>query len=641
MNNKRKYTILILLFICFSTLISCVDDLESCVGNEEQGEFINGYSLKLAVTLDNMGGTRRANNLNEINPMKEWEDYIDPQKFRVLFFNDKEQFLFESKSRWIKQLAPTENGFSQWLVSIPMYSYGNDVEYNWDWDSIRTALTTKKFRIAILANRPEQEYYPGFNNTGLDKDPRWFDNTGPHWKRNHTSWGAKEKDTIKTIMDLHHCQYDPIYHGKSYDVDKDSDEDYYDFIAGDYNLNSLGLETDDYKSKRPKMGATSSWVHWGDKDNVKTYKGERLDSYDNDYPSTDTVRYTILPDQKHPIPMYGIQVFDPIKNWIKGTPFNLSKITENQTSDYTFKSIALLRSVVKLELCILKSLFGDKKPPLVTLWYSNIYSRCEPLDIWTPTEEIWKDHNNGCEWEAIMDYGLISSAKINLGNTNRNSDTKNNYQKTVSWFYGVWKEHQWPFLQSNGAPAPFVDNSGGTLPDYPQIFNTCIQRNKIVICNEKGDLSDKYNDDYWHYIVYTGERNMIDPNKLPATSGTNYAISWMFKDGRYSGQNSQYYFIPIADYETSTTNKEARKCFGPYSRSSDFTKSQLPGNMNSYANTLRNNITSQDEWPWPLLRNHVYRIIIGRPDNRLNRATGESVFSIQSEESYSESLVAE
>lgn len=663
-------TIFILLFVCFASLTSCIDDLESCVDDEVQRELAKGYSLNLTVTLDNFGGngdTRaETRGLSSANPMKQWEDYIDPEKFRVLFFNDKDQFLFESKSRWVKQLAPL-NGYSQWLVSVPMFSYGNDVEENWDWDAIRDALTGKNgekyFKIAILANRPEKEFIPAFSQTGFGQGTStWIDNRGPYWKRNHTAWGAEAGDTIRKIFDLHHCQYDPVYHAKSAHDAGVGTDNFYDFIMGDYDLDANGKTTDTYVDKKPKMGATVSFLYWGDPDDSgKTaYDGEEVQQdYDGDYPTisaTQKPKYAIRPDKDHPIPMYGVQNFDVITHWVKGTPFNLSQIAENQSKSYNFKSISLLRSVVKLELCIRKDLFGgdSKKPPLVTLWYSNVYSRCEPMDVWTPTEDIWKPHDSGCEWKDIMEYGLFCSAKPTVGGTIRNSDDVKNFQKTMTWFYGAWIDKGWTFKRSKDSqPKDDVDAviAGGDVPEYPRIFNSCIQRNKMVICNKKGDLTDEYQDEYWHYVVYTGERNMLDPNEIPQMSQKFYTVTWMFKDGRYSGNNKRYYFIPIADYTGAQTY--ARQSFGPYNIAShdlpkvdkkigyNSSKDKAGQDINTYATNIFNNVavTDKGNMPWPLLRNHHYRIIIGSPSG--SRTRGEDGFTIRSDEFYSESLKAE
>lgn len=668
MDNKKTYNILAFLFACLAVLTSCIDDVESCL-DEIPEDITKGYSLNLTVTLDNMGGTRAG---EESNPMKEWEDYIDPEKFRVLFFNDQEEFLFESKSRWIKQLAPTADGFAQWLVSVPMFSYGNDVQENWNWEEIRTALTTKKFKIAILANRPEKEYYPGFSETGLPSQKDWIDNTGPYWGKDDTSWGGK---TPKKLFDLHHCQHDWLYHGKSWDetvAEKDKDGNpkiqdvldgfkapghFYEFIMEDYDAAN-------YQDSEPKMGATSSWVAWElDKDGSeisknKFYPKQMDNNFQISHNDNNFIRKTVLPSAKRPIPMYGVQEFLPITNWIKGTPFNLSQITTGkQQTGYTFQSIALLRSVVKLELLLSKQLFPEKSK-FVTLWYSNIYARCEPMDVWTSTKDLWKEHIEGqCEWFNIIKYGPVVSATTQVGGTQRKTNSKENWQKIMTWFYGAWTEEgpdgnlRWDFSK-HGYTKSKVEATD-ELP-YPRIFNTCVQRNKTVLCTEEeGDLSDEYNDGYWHYVVYTGERNMVDPNNLGLLKDKNsYATCWIFKDE--SKTPAKFYAIPIASYDDGK-NQTARGCFGPYNYADFGTGSSLDlpkknttdtslNGMYTYGNDVRdlgttatkNRSNEASEWPWPLMRNHVYRITIGQAGaTRTNTAED---FFVTSEDLHSESL---
>ena len=679
--NNIKNIILTVLF-GFMALTSCIDEDFSLSGDKDYDipEGIKeGYSINLVVTLDKMGGTRAASSYNPLE-LEEIENYIDPEKFRVLFFTTNEEknediFLFESKSRWVKKLVPGSI-HSEWLVSIPVFTYGNDIfdydieyvneegktvtrkaegkEKEWDWETIREALTTKPFKIAILANRPELDYYPKLS--GIDIGAHWYDNKGPYWY---------PKDTgKKDVFDLHHCQYDPMYHGKSA-IDLNSEElgkigkseteigiGFYDFIMDDWDKNVTSKLEDAYKNMKPKMGATASWVNHKDRRRLPAGSPEGLTKDNSDY------AYAILPSYEYPIPMYGIQKFDPIKNWTKGTPFNVSNMiqgSDGDASEYNFNTISLLRSVVRLDLLIPKASY--ERPNLVGLFYPNIYSRCEPMDVWTPTDDIWEDdHENDCEWNDIMDYGLIVSANEKQGGTNaqgstiRNADDKFNFQNTISWFYGAWREKGWHFRNSEDKDLTPIDAEAIGL-SYPKIFNPCVQRNKFVIssmCSTPrteenpdpkpdpgiyGDVSDLYNDDYWHFVTYTGERNMLDANRIPLQghqNQTSYAVTWMFKDVK----KDQYFCIPIADY--SKPQQYATDCFGPYVNADWNNSSNLPGKnsgvsstqIKDYANTLRDNVPARgqqftdekhkgeeprDEMPWPLLRNHIYRITVTGP----------------------------
>lgn len=632
-----KYTVLSILF-ALVTLASCIDDdVQTCIDNSNLTEgYTDGYAINFTVTLDKMGGNRA----QTVSLLEERENYIDPEKFRVLFFDRQERFLFESKSRWVKQLSPTGDGV-EWLVSVPMYTLGNDEQYNWNWEEIRRVLTGEDlydkdsegnyiyhesvrkekddkgepvpaFKIAILVNRPGEEWCPDFDKNNVEE--HWFDNSGPYWEASDTRWdqsGKFKTEGTKKIFDLHHCQPDPIYHAKNHK--EKVNMHYYSFIQDE--------ESDD---GIPLMGSTSSWVEWKE---GKGYNGinpqEILEESFPHASDKDNIKYTLLPTIEHPIPMYGVQDFYPIKNWVKGTPFNLSQLIDNQTgvgnAPYEFRSISLLRSVVKLELLIPKTI----KPTIVTLWYSNIYARCEPMDVWTPTDQIWEeDHENDCEWKDIMNYGPVCS-KV-MGGGIRNKDDIPNFQKTMSWFYGAWAEKgpdgkpRWDFKKAANGFA-MVSETNNTK--YPHIFNTCIQRNKIVACNMNyqeyggGDVTDLYNDDYYHYVVYTGERNINDPNDLPETIKNAYAVTWMFNDKN----TGYYYFVPIADYSKGK-NTTAQACFGPYT-SAEIVKDGSPQlgkndnyNVYEYGNALKD-VNSVDEMPWPLLRNHVYTLTVTVPES--------------------------
>lgn len=634
-----KHTLLLMMLALFA-LVSCIDDdLDLCEDNVgEIPEYIKeGYSLNVVVTLDKMGGdlsTRAENEETRENPMEYWENYIDPEKFRVLVFNDKDQLLFESKSRWVKQFD-AEN---RWLVSVPVFTYGDDLYEHedikeWPWEEIRDALTKSSFKIAILANRPEMEWYPGkLKSTDPDAEG-WIDNTGPHW----TPSDYLKKD----VFDLHHCQYDPIYHGKS------SSAGYYDFIMGNWwedEKKTPTWSTDTVKANggiKPEMGATSSWVEWG---TITDSHGWGK-------------RHTILPSQTHPIPMYGIQRFDHIdpKVWQKGTPFNLSTDIpgDNLNGEYEKRSISLLRSVVKLELLI--PVNGvSKKPGFVGLCYSNIYARCEPLNVWDPTDEVWKRQHNGklnldknvpcADMSSLLRYGPI--AKSFTGNA------KTAYQNRISWLYGIWyKYKKWGEKQIVKVP---VVPEGANTP-YPEIMNSCIQRNTVIICDDNGDLSYNYpspnnnktnhsyrysNDGYYHYVAYVGERNLNDPSDLgnmgDPGGGKPTVIYWIFNIGttkyglpitNYDNPNNPIYSHTYTDtFVENTTDPKAVESVSAIN--SPYMKDIMVLENEDGRNT--------DNLPWPLIRNHVYRLTL---DKKPTRSTGDAEgFIIKSEDLHSKSL---
>lgn len=636
-----KHKVLLILLACF-TLASCIDDdFVVCEDVDDLGipeDFKKGYSLTMKVTLDRMGGTRATTTAD----LEAIENYINPEKFRVLFFDHNDRFLFESKSRWVKMLTPDTKD-AEWLVSVPLFTYGNDVyegaeNTEWNWEAIKKSLTSNEFKIAILANRHDYEWYPGFENTGFGNVEGWLDNTGPHWTPDDTG--------KKTIFDLHHCQYDAVYHGKS------EATGFYDFIAENYYKKENGIDdASSYAEYRPQMGATSSWAEWDHKvtdNSLVAAKYNKTNYNDGKWVTVNNnerrpVRRFRHPSQDHPIPMYGVQRFDKIEGWSKGTPFNLSKFfaDENPKYDddkkYKYKNISLLRSVVKIELKIPKdkTAGGADKPEVVGLYYSNLYARCEPMDVWTPTDILWKEqHPDGTDWsnavlnknakckdtKALLTYGPIATA----------GSGKLDYQRKISWLYGAWLdinpstgESWWDFdPKPDGGDVPggrfdfdadFVQETANT--PYPRIFNSYIQRNNAMICEDNVLVEDE---DFWHYVVYLGERNINDPSKLSNMgedkSGAPTLMYWIF------AWNDMLYGLPITDYDNpdnpvynynyrqeinySTTNPS----------SADYmVLSGVTDMTGDYAIAMMTEKNSAN-YPWPLIRNHVYTLTLTSSD---------------------------
>lgn len=741
-----KYKVLAFLFACVA-MTSCVDDIESYVDDNEMPEFFtDGYALNLTVTLDNMGGTRVDGDVTDsydANRLKELENYIDPEKFRILFFDREERFLFESKSRWVKQLQSVvsndQTSFSQWLVSVPLYDYGNDEKEHWKWDEIRKVLTgedmdedirhynsenntftsgykssylastvkaaleaekkgeqTFAFKIAILVNRPNMEWNMGINgryaksadgddilvyDPAVDKEVPiapitpggWSITNGPDWNVDNTRWGAEEQDR-KTVFDLHHCQYDPIYHGKSYSDrmgtvfanDPGGRWEYKgreDYVQGSNPPRKFTDRTKDpywyynYQVydfvEKPKGGnqllggATSTWVDWSNNDAVtrsvtikaktnSTESGQRKDV-------TTGYRKYIPLSQDHPIPMYGIQNFNKIRNWTKGTPFNLSEIIDGEAEDdYDYKSISLLRSVVKLELIL------PNEPEWVLMWYSNVYARCEPMDVWTPTDELWegedhkgKEHPSGetgntCEWYNIVKYGAVSRSGDPTTDTKTEDESVTAYQQRLSWFYGVWDEDgpdgqpRWDF-QGSGFKGTIGDDAPSEVKrKYPRIFNSCIQRNATVYCDK--DLMYIENGLY-HYVVYTGERNMNDPATITNIgndgNGAPTICYWMVK----FPNNDNVYSIAFADHQETGT--PTYRILDIYHTDVNNKSNKLKSDMSPYEKAVQSGSTK----PWPLMRNHVYRITVTSVNG--TRSGEGGTMDIKTETFHSKSLKAE
>ena len=665
MNNMKlsckKYFFFLLLFVFAGAVSSCIYEEVPVEEEDETTVRENGDVINITVTLDRMGGAQTkavtAAYLEEI------EDYVDPEKLRVLLFDSEDKFLFESKSRWIKQLDNTAS-HSVWSVSIPLYSFGNDSSYDWEWGKIREKLTTGQFKVAILANRPDREWNMGIlkkdeNNDDIPGEYHvlngWFGSNGPYWTRkNSVVYDGDDKD-VKDVFDLHHCQYDPIYHGKNYyttlpranttEVDYSNHNfDFYGSVTGPDNPEERDPE-------RPLMGATSSWVDWGQNDDVRDPQGWKF-------------RKNKYPDKEYPIPMYGIQSFNPLSGWKKGTTVNL-----NRTED---KPVSLLRSVVRLELVVPKDAAAH-----VLLFYSNIYARCEPMDVWTPTDVLWttpSTHATECEWTLVKDFGRMTIQgdpyrENNLVTLGSIAGSKQTYQERLSWLYGIWrKEKDWSFDNADTETKKTYEinsyfdkkypDKEGTEDRFVRIFNPCTQR--VTALYVEKAYSDGIND---HYIVYTGERNVNDASNLGQMgntgSGNPTILYWTLVDDtektKIAGSKTKYYYqtfsLPIVNY--SEAGAVAAVTHTGY-----VMKGQTPGNgtkeepdtsenddssstgMGLYLQDVHNNSIAAKYWPLPLLRNHVYQLTLGGTTAVATRSgdAGKTDISVRLDHRYTEDI---
>ena len=647
------------------------------MGEEDDSGFVvEGNAIKFSITLDPMGGDD-----GYYNPNKDLENYIDPDKVRVLFFTEDDKFLFESKSRWIKKSSSAENtGFYKWEVLVPFFTHGNDQvnEYDWPWEDIREYMTTKPFKIAILANRPDREWNLGimtkaasdaagagqtkFEPTDTLVQYGWFGNHGPYWTKANTYKmdGSTPEADIRDVFDLHHCQYDPIYDGKNWDNEaygRELEEKPGVILQGQY----IGFydHIAEMHGQQPWMGATSSWINWGTNDNIRTgWDGEPAEIGSANYNSNwNGVRNAAELTKEHPIPMYGIQLYAPLTSWEEGTTFNLGrdesdykydgeleicKKREQDVDGWKDRAVSLLRSVVKLELILPSNI----DPEYVAICYTNIYARCEPADTWTPTEDIWdEDHYDDCEWKYIQNYGPMAYNGAPV-----NSDGKSNYrdiytyQKRLSWLYGVWKEKGWKFISKNkGKPvqAPNGDKDfgledvvnedgsngalnaptpGGELK-YPRVFNSCIQRNNNVHVPKYMRHQDTEGN--YHYIVYMGERNVNDPTNLSRMgnrgSGNPTVIYWQL-----ATKSGTLYSFNLNDSPTVLENPLSYMT-GPNNKRFP----AAPGS--SMVNQIETKVMDGDIKNWPLVRNHVYRIWVNgttKPDGTKPYARSSSPLNI-------------
>lgn len=358
----------------------------------------------------------------------------------------------------------------------------------------------------------------------------------------------------------------------------------------------------------------------------------------------DVDRRGILPSKDYPIPMYGIQDFDPIgEYWEPGVLFNLSQFNNAQKQGYSYRNISLLRSLSRVEVRLLKSEF-PKKPAHVFLRSTNRSARMTPVDFFTPTDIIWNGFNSSSssdikrlqnyilagnlneqhiientpgikgEIDNIMQYGPIYiGTDANQGQSDKQK--LDEYRKTTAWPFGIW-EKQWGWDWNRGTE--YVDyfdsyqvgqtraHTGQVVPEYPRILHTRISRSDYVRLTEVEDPT------YWHYIIYVPEKNITDadnPGNI-ADRPKIIHIELRFNGGLPEKENDEDNLVDNFD-----DNSAYRLYFTEGGRANlgsfDFTGRE---SWDKYEYDW--NIASQH---WPIMRNHEYIFTVtGSLNNRAN-----------------------
>ena len=687
---KRIYYYIATLLVLASVLAGCKDETfpQTSTSTEDFNieAFSDGYSLAFDMTLDPLGGEVTTRGENDASTegytdkdIQEWENYVDPEEFRVFFFDSQDRFLFESRTRWFAPVKSHDGG-NRWRLGIPMFQYLSDnydpnisgrldesIDEAYNWEKIIEIMKSEPFKVAVMANRPFDIMLPNLSDLAdAEKTVSTWGKNGPFWSPQNSVASydfpdsEENKAKIKRIFDFHHCQYDPIYENKSTKA-----SNCYDFImSSDY------ATLDDGTTKLvPYMGGVSSWFHSkrtriNSNDGNRTYyfyklpKGQILDQVLNGAFKEEQVE----PEPKNQyIPMYGIQQFAPVSTWKKGTTYNLSQQTGSQTGEYDYKSISLLRSVVKLELRI-PMYDNDGEEVHVNNQWAEIYAnnfmaRCEPMDVWTPTNEIWSNnHTVDCEWLYIRKYGLYADY----------GGSGYDFRKRLSWIYGAWQDSEaaWDFGGYGYSIAEEDPQKQGIK--YPRIFNPITQRVTVAFITDcylpikvyknnetTGEKIIDKKQSFHRWIVYCGEKNVNDPNTLSDLTTLGCINFFRIEVRRGNSTSATIYNLPITDYSKSTNPIYAKDgnnykylmiTGGTYSENNGIkggsviqdVSSSYPDEMQRYYNEVQQqNATNTDLHPYPLLRNHHYRLTVSFGDrNDINvevmdgekRSVGDIIF---------------
>ena len=307
----------------------------------------------------------------------------------------------------------------------------------------------------------------------------------------------------------------------------------------------------------------------------------------------DTDRIGIEPSEENPIPMYGVQNFTKLGNdWEEGTTFDISAARGQED----VKPISLIRSLAKVEVYL------PQKAKHIYMRSMNRTSRCEPIDVQTPTNDLWsQNHKNGeCEWFNIQAYDPGLKYYGEDSPPSKEKGELSEYKNWLSWFYGSWQEWEWDFSKKNvTVPASY------NTPKYPHLFYPDINRSDFCHLIYVGYVAGKGH----KYILYMPEKNISDPNYVG------------FKTSIPKVAHIEY------RYDNNTDNLEDNECHRIY-----FTNYTLDTSLGPINNYIKN--VSKDGYEiyernegviyggnimgevnhlqlhWPIMRNHIYEFIV-------------------------------
>ncbi|MCH5230076.1 MAG: hypothetical protein J1F12_08825 [Muribaculaceae bacterium] len=356
----------------------------------------------------------------------------------------------------------------------------------------------------------------------------------------------------------------------------------------------------------------------------------------------ETDREGVVPNANQGIPMYGVQDFEPIGDWQRGTTFNLPG------------TVSLIRALAKVEVYIQAS-FGE--PRHVYMRNMNRAARCEPIDVHTSTNVIWNNlrndgtpaspsyssthDNDHCEWFRIQKYG--ASYRSGVDNTREYSDW-------LSWFYGSWQtgneepeEIHWKsegdqasyrYSNSQGRWVPSTTLKGWQKSSFnyskytdqiqdmedktpPHVFNPYIYPS--LFCRFLFEGFDTQGGGYYKYVLYIPEKNIDDPataGKMNATPRVPHIEYRFYPPTTYNAEGEA-----VADlYSNTEYNLDDNQCYRIYFTNYGYdTQHDLPKENTKFKNgtVMRDQYDNYEKstdnlsYHWPIMRNHVYKFYVG------------------------------
>lgn len=351
----------------------------------------------------------------------------------------------------------------------------------------------------------------------------------------------------------------------------------------------------------------------------------------------ETDREGVAPSNLQGIPMYGVQNFEPISDWQRGTTINLDK------------KVSLIRALAKIEVHIKKD-FGE--PKHVYMRGMNRAARCEPMDVQTPTDKIWKathdyslNHDTqNCEWFRIMDYGPAYGKVSDDG-----------YKDWLSWFYGSWQYKEYAESdgyetirwKTSGVNADYrrdrdkgyyvptaamkgwnddggIYNYASDAPEPPHVFNPYMYRSDFCSFLKIDGETTHSDGNYYKYVLYVPEKNIDDPATVGRMSSDPKVphIEYRFAPPEVSGDPDNYDSSAYVDDPFSNTeyNLDDNDCYRIYFTNYGGSTTGINGPINTELKDQNWWRYTYDEYErsnerlskhWPIMRNHIYKLYVG------------------------------
>ena len=309
---------------------------------------------------------------------------------------------------------------------------------------------------------------------------------------------------------------------------------------------------------------------------------------------------------KNLIPMYGIQSYNQLGSvWQEGTLFNLSNynhISTSQNDGYTHKEISMLRSVAKVELKLPRNFNAHN----VYLRSMNRRSRNEPMDVSTPTDQIWRDddiqtliaqHPTYCEWSQLNINGIspFYGAADNLS-----------YQQKLAWYYGSWAEEG--KLGAIIVPTTPLIKYDRETSGYPRIINPRIERSDFTKFYYTGVAEGIYD----RYILYVPEKFVDDPNEAGRLESIPKVCHIEFRRGKDDDEQGLGSADPAVNIDDNNCYRIYFTDNGFYNKGNGYPTFDKPEGSDTYDN-WENSYEKDPEilrHHWPIMRNHVYSFIV-------------------------------